>query len=224
MPSIAIERKGGAPMQAYLSAPDRAGKSPGLVIIHEIGGLDAHTRGVADRFSSEGYTALAVDLFSTANRAICMLRIFSGILIRPLTNGVVGDLRIAIDTLAGRPEVDATRVGVIGFCMGGSYALQLACVDGRLKSASIFYGQNPRPLAALAKACPIVGSYPERDFTARQARRLESALGSYNIRRDIKIYPGARHSFFNDTRGAYDASAAVDAWARTIAFFKENLS
>lgn len=211
-------------MQAYLALPERASPSPGIVIIHEIGGLDEHTRRTAERFAQEGYAALAVDLFSTGSRPLCMLRIAYGILIRPLANGVIGDLRASMNALASRPEVDATRLGVIGFCLGGSYALQLACVDGRLKSASVFYGQNPRPLDAVARACPIVGSYPERDFTAGQARRLEIALSSHAVRHDIKIYPGARHSFFNDTRQAFDPTAAADAWARTIAFFHENLA
>jgi carboxymethylenebutenolidase len=210
-------------MGAYLAIPEGSSPSPGVVIIHEIGGLDAHTRGVADRFAHEGYAALAVDLFSTGSRPICMLRIFHGILIRPLTNGVVGDLRASIDALGGRPEVDPTKLGVIGFCLGGSFALQLACRDGRLKSACVFYGQNPRPLDAVAKACPIVGSYPERDFTARQARRLEPALTRYGVPHDVKVYPGARHSFFNETRRAYDPSAAADAWTRTLAFFRTNL-
>jgi carboxymethylenebutenolidase len=225
MPAISIERRGrpGSPMDAYLALPAGAGPFPGMVIIHEIGGLDGHTRGVADRVSAEGYAALAVDLFSAGSRTMCMLRIFNGILIRPLRNGVVGDLRSAMDVLAARPDVDETRIGVIGFCMGGSYALQLACVEGRLKSASVFYGQNPRPLDALARACPIVGSYPERDFTARQARRLESVLSGHHVRHDIKVYPGARHSFFNETRRAYDPAAAADAWRRTMAFFDETL-
>jgi carboxymethylenebutenolidase len=225
MPDITVERQGGSKpaMRAYLALPNGAAPKPGVVVIHEIGGLDRHTRGVADRFAVDGYVALAVDLFSTGSRATCMMRIFSGILIRPLTNGVVGDLQSAMDSLAKRPEVDASRMGVIGFCMGGSYALQMACVDGRLKSASVFYGQNPRPLEAMAKACPIVGSYPERDFTARQARRLDAALTQYKVRHEIKIYPGARHSFFNDTRGHYEPTAAADAWDRTLAFFRETL-
>jgi carboxymethylenebutenolidase len=225
VPFLTIERPGGASpgLRAYLALPERTSSSPGVVIIHEIGGLDDHTRGVAERFAREGYAGLAVDLFSTGSRLMCMLRIFNGILIRPLSNGVVGDLRASLEALAGRPEVDAGRLGVIGFCLGGSYALQLACVEGRLRSASVFYGQNPRPLDAMARACPIVGSYPERDFTAAQARRLETALARQGVRHEIKIYPGARHSFFNETRRSYDPVAAADAWARTLAFFKENL-
>jgi carboxymethylenebutenolidase len=168
-----------------------------VVVVHEIFGLNQNIRDIAERFAAAGYATLAVDLFSTANRVICMARIFHGMLIRPLTNGVVGDLRAALDHLATLPGVDAGKLGVIGFCMGGSYALQLACVAESLRAASVFYGQNPRPLEALVRACPVVGSYPERDFTAGAARQLERILEQHQIPHDIKIYPGANHAFFN---------------------------
>ncbi len=107
--------------------------------------------------------------------------------------------------------------------MGGSYALQLACTVDGLRAASVFYGMNPRPLEAVSRACPIVGNYPERDFTANAARQLEPMLERYHVPHDIKIYPGARHSFFNDQGSAYQAEAATDAWARTLAFFNTHL-
>jgi carboxymethylenebutenolidase len=88
----------------------------------------------------------------------------------------VAELQAVIAALQGRPEVDPRRVGAIGFCMGGAYALQLACVNGDLRVASAFYGNNPRPLEALARACPIVGSYPENDYSAGAGRALDSAL------------------------------------------------
>lgn len=213
---------GPAGLGAYLALPERT-PAPGLVIIHEISGLDDHTRRVAERFADAGYAALAVDLFSDGSRASCLLRIFYGILIKPLGNGVVADLRAAINALSARPEADSSRLGVIGFCMGGSYALQLACIEGSLKAACVFYGQNPRPLDAVAHACPIVGSYPERDFTSGQARKLELALTRFGVPHAIKIYPGARHSFFNETRKAHDSEAASDAWARTLRFFEQHL-
>jgi carboxymethylenebutenolidase len=211
------------PLDACLVRPEGDGPFPGVVVIHEIFGLNDNIRDIARRFADHGYVALAVDLFSTANRAICMVRIFYGMLLRPLKNGTLADLQAALDFLQGQPEVDAGRVGAIGFCMGGTYALQLACVDDNLRAASVFYGQNPRPLDAVAQACPIVGSYPEKDFTARAARKLEPLLEQYNVPYDIKVYPDARHSFFNDQGGAHDAEAAADAWARTLAFFETHL-
>jgi carboxymethylenebutenolidase len=73
------------------------------------------------------------------------------------------------------------------------------------------------------RLCPVVGSYPERDFTANSGRKLDEALDKSGIARDIKIYPDAQHSFFNDTVKAYDKSAAEDSWARVIKFFGEQL-
>ena len=217
--TVAIQRVSGQPMEAYLALPDGEGPFPGVVVIHEILGLNENIRQIARRFSQEGYAALGVDLFSTGSRVACLLRIFHGMLLRPLTNGVVADLRAALDFLKRWPEVDPERTGVIGFCMGGSYALQLACVEDDLRVASVFYGMNPRPLEVVARACPIVGSYPEKDFTASAARQLEPLLEEYSVPHDIKIYPEARHSFFNDTGRAYHPGAAADAWRRTLAFF-----
>ena len=220
---VAIQRASGQPMEAYLALPYGEGPFPGVVVIHEIFGLNENIRQIAQRFSGEGYAALALDLFSTGGRVACLLRIFHGMLLRPLKNGVVADLRAGVDFLKRWPEVDPERIGVIGFCMGGSYALQLACVDDELRVASVFYGMNPRPLEAVARACPIVGSYPEKDFTANAARQLEPLLEEYRVPHDIKIYPEARHSFFNDTGVAYHSGAAADAWRRTLAFFDRHL-
>lgn len=210
-------------MEAYLVLPDGSAPFPGLVVIHEIWGLNEDIKEIARRFASEGYATLAVDLFSQGNRALCMMKIFYGMLLRPLRNGTVADLRRALDFLRAQEAVDAQRVGAIGFCMGGTFALQLACVDDGMKAASVFYGMNPRPLEAVAQACPIVGSYPEEDFTAGAARKLEPMLERYDVPHDIKIYPATKHSFFNQGR-AHDPAAAADAWQRTLSFFERHLA
>ena len=105
---------------------------------------------------------------------------------------------------------------------GGTIRVQARLNHDRAMRLCCRANRASRP-ALIARACPIVGSYPERDFTARQARRLDPALTRFGVRHDIKIYPGARHSFFNETRPAYDATAAADAWARTLAFLRETL-
>jgi carboxymethylenebutenolidase len=210
-------------MEAFLARPDAEARHPGIIVIHEIFGLNDNIRGIAQRFAAEGYTALAVDLFSNANRVACLARIMAGVLISPLRNGVVGELRAAVAALQARQDVDATRVGVIGFCMGGTYALQLACVDDTVRVASLLYGLNPRPLQAVARACPIVASYPDRDFTTADGRKLEAALAQFDVPHDVKIYPGTRHSFFNNQGRTYNSAAADDSWARTLAFFERYL-
>jgi carboxymethylenebutenolidase len=118
----------------------------------------------------------------------------------------------------------AGATGAIGFCLGGSFAIAWACTDQRLKVIAPFYGNNPRPLEAVQRLCPVVGSYPESDFTTAAGRRLDAALDTYQIPHDIKIYPGAQHSFFNAHNAArHDPAASADAWQRTLAFFKTHL-
>ncbi|MGB8648579.1 MAG: dienelactone hydrolase family protein [Anaerolineae bacterium] len=211
------------PLEAYLVRPEGQGPFPGVVVIHEIFGLNDNIRDIARRLAAEGYAALAVDLFSGSPRILCMFQAFYGLMFRSLDNSMVKDLQVSLDFLQAQPGVDAKRVGVIGFCMGGSYALQLACVNGDLRAASVFYGQNPKPLEAVAKACPIVGSYPDPDFSTEAGRKLDEVMDKYQIDHDIKIYPGARHSFFNDQRPNYNAEAAADAWRRTLSFFQKHL-
>jgi carboxymethylenebutenolidase len=120
--------------------------------------------------------------------------------------------------------VEEDRIGAIGFCMGGGLAVAWACTDDRLRAIAPFYGVNPRPLGAVSRSCPVVGSYPEKDFTARSGRKLDAELSRHSVPQDIKVYEGTRHSFFNDCGRTYDPTASEDAWRRTLAFFDEHLA
>jgi carboxymethylenebutenolidase len=214
---------GGATLAGYLALPDGPGPHPGLVAIHELYGLNANMRGVADRFAGEGYAALAVDLFAGRSRALCIARLMSGMLLSSLDHSGLRDLRAALASLSARPEVDASRIGAIGFCMGGSLAIAWACTDDRLRAIAPFYGFNPRPLSAVARSCPVVGSYPEKDFTRGAGEKLAAELTRHGIRNDVKVYSGARHSFFNEDGRAYDPAASADAWRRVLEFFGQEL-
>jgi carboxymethylenebutenolidase len=209
-------------LAGYLARPGGAGPFPALVVIHEAYGLNDDMREIARRFAGEGYVALAVDLFSGRSQVMCMFRLFAGSLRNSLDHGGVRDLRAALDWLGVQPGVDATRLGAVGYCMGGALAIALSCADKRVKAIAPFYGMNPRPLEAVARACPVVGSYPERDFTTKGARALDAELDKYAIPHDIKIYPGAKHSFFNGGRN-HDPAAAQDSWRRVLAFFEQHI-
>ena len=152
-----------------------------------------------------------------------MARYMAGMLMGSVNRYGIDDLRAALTLLAKHPEVDALRLGAIGFCMGGGFAIAWACTDSRLKAIAPFYGANPRPLEVVKRLCPVVGSYPERDFTASAGRNLDRALARHGIEHDIKIYPETRHFFFNDQNGAYDKDAAADAWRRLLRFFGERI-
>jgi carboxymethylenebutenolidase len=208
-------------LQGYIARPEGEGPFPGVVIIHEAFGLNENMQDIARRFADEGYVAFAVDLFAGRNRAACMARFIGGMLRGTPERFGIGDLKKALSVLAEQPSVDGERVGAIGFCMGGGFAVAWACTDDRLRAIAPFYGVNPRPLSAVSRSCPVVGSYPEKDFTARSGRKLDAELERHGIPRDIKIYEGARHSFFNDRGRSYDPGASEDAWRRTLAFFDE---
>ena len=210
-------------LQGYLARPQGDGPSPG-VIIHEVLGLNENMQDIARRFADEGYVAFAVDLFTGRNRAVCMARFIGGMLRGTPERFGIGDLKAALSVLAEQPSVDGERVGAIGFCMGGGFAVAWACTDDRLKAIAPFYGVNPRPLSAVARSCPVIGSYPEKDFTARSGRKLDAELGRHGVQRDIKVYEGARHSFFNDSGRSYDPGASEDAWRRTVSFFEEHVA
>jgi carboxymethylenebutenolidase len=211
-------------LQGYIARPEGEGPFPGVVIIHEAFGLNENMQDIARRFADEGYVAFAVDLFAGRNRAACMARFIGGMLRGTPERFGIGDLKKALSVLAEQPSVDGERVGAIGFCMGGGFAVAWACTDDRLRAIAPFYGVNPRPLSAVSRSCPVVGSYPEKDFTARSGRKLDAELERHGIPRDIKIYEGARHSFFNDRGRSYDPGASEDAWRRTLAFFDEHVA
>ncbi len=214
---------GSRQIESYLALPEGEGPFPGIVVIYEIFGMNENIKDIARRFADQGYAALAVDLFSGRNRTICMFRFMSQMMLHPLKNGSISDLQTALTFLAARADVDEAKLGAIGFCMGGSFAISWACNDDRLKVIAPFYGMNPRPLEAVARLCPVVGSYPEQDFTASHGRKLDATLTTDNVPHDIKIYPDAKHSFFNDQGSNYNADVAQDAWQRVMAFFKEHV-
>ncbi len=210
-------------LEGYLARPEGDGPFPGVVVIHELFGLNENIRDIARRFADAGYIALGVDLFAGRNRAVCMFRFIGEQLFKPLDNNSIRELKTALTFLAEQPGVDNARLGAIGFCMGGSFAIAWACNDDRLKVIAPYYARNPRPLEAVDRLCPVVGSYPSGDFTTAAGQKLDVELDRYNIPHDIKIYPGARHSFFNDKGPTYDAAAAQDSWQRVMSFFKEHI-
>jgi len=214
---------GSGQVEGYLVRPEGDGPFPGVVVIHEAYGLNENIKEIAHRFADQGYVALAVDLFAGRNRAICMFRFIGQLMLNPLNNSSIQDLKAALTYVTEQPGVDSARLGAIGFCMGGSFAISWACSDNRLRAIAPFYSMNPRPFEAVARSCPVVGSYPEKDFTASHGQKLDSALDRYNIPHDIKIYPNSKHTFFNDKGRSYNEEAAKDSWQRIIAFFSEHI-
>jgi carboxymethylenebutenolidase len=232
--TISPAQGGSGPLHAYLARPALQGPWPGLVMVHEIFGLDDVMRRHADRLAAAGYLTLAVDLFSAGGNFRCLVSTMRAMM--------KGDGRAFVDIEAGRQWLTASpdctgKVGEIGFCMGGGFALLTA--NTGFDVAVPNYGQLPRELdAALDGACPVVASYGGRDRTLKNAApKLEKALTELGIVHDVKEYPTAGHTFLNDAEVGPrplrpllrvvgmrpDPDASVDAWRRIEAFLSQHL-
>jgi carboxymethylenebutenolidase len=222
-------------LRGVLAVPSGDGPWPGVVLVHEAFGVTDVMRRQADRIASAGYLALMPDLFTEGGARKCLFATF-----RALSAGegrAFVDIESARRSLVAREDCTG-QVGVLGFCMGGGFALVVAARG--FAAASVNYGTLPKHLDdALEGACPVVGSYGGRDRSLRgAAATLETALSELGVRHDVKEYPHAGHSFLNDAQTGPRAlrpvsklilgagpnpEAAADAWQRIEAFFAEHL-
>jgi len=236
----------------YLARPEEAGANglPGVVLIHDVWGLAEHPRDLARRLAGEGFAVLAVDLY----RRLSEVHIEDpGAWMRGLSDPqVMADVGEAAELLAGHPDTAGRGTGVVGFCMGGSYALMAGCggwnVPGleRVDAVVPFYGilshrhgllhdpegldpaKKPRePLdAARELRCPLLGLFGGRDafVPLEDIRELERRLEATGQPTEIVVYPECGHAFLNDTRPqAYREREAGEAWRRMVDFLRERL-
>ena len=215
-------------MMAFVAAPQTKEQRPTIIIVQEWWGLTDHMKDLARRYAAEGYVAIAPDLYSRLGHALTSDAGEAGKLMNALKQeDGLADLNATVAYLKSVPEVDPAKIGITGFCMGGSYALMLPCVNQDIKAAVPFYGQVPNPDTPIQKlACPVLYFYGEDDgwITKADVQRLAAALKKYDKSGEIKTYPGTPHAFFRDTDlSVYRPEAAKDAWARTKAFFKQHL-
>ncbi len=218
----------GVTVRAYMVGP-KAKSLPAIIVVQEWWGLNDHIKDVARRYAKEGYVAIVPDLYSRLGNKVTADPNEAGKLMGALQQqDGLKDLNATVNYLKTVSGVDAARIGVTGFCMGGSYALMVPCVNSSIKAAVPFYGQVPNPDTPLQKlACPVLYIYGEDDgwITKADVQRLANALKRYNKAGEIKTYPGAPHAFFNDTRkDVYKPAEAKDAWNRSVAFFKQHLA
>ena len=205
----------------YLALPQSGGKHPALIVIQEWWGLNDWIRQQTDRFAGQGYVALAPDLYrgkSTADPEVAHE------LMRGLPQDrAIADLEGAFRYLAARGDVDPARIGVIGWCMGGGYALDFTVAEPRIAATVMNYGHLITNLETIAKIHgPLLGNFGAEDRGIPKADVLTfaAALKKAGKTSDIKIYDGAGHAFMNpNNKGGYVKSAADDAWARIDAFF-----
>ena len=234
--TVHIETDRGS-LPALTAAPDAdkfgPGPYPGVVVLHDITGAGEDLRRHVERVAGYGFIAVAPDLFAEGHTITCIARAIRDLVRR--RGPVLEDVLVAGRWLAERADCTG-KTGVIGFCLGGGFAL-LAASEG-FDVAAPFYGQIPLgQKQALQGACPIVASFGKRDPTLPAAGyRLRKALDGAGVDHDIKTYPGVGHSFANKidlgsatpllriTGFGFDEATADDAWARVHTFFDEHLT
>jgi carboxymethylenebutenolidase len=231
-------RIGDYAMPVYEARPESATGAPIILVISEIWGVHEWIRDVTRRFAKAGYHAVAPELFKREGGVAHLPNVqdILKIVLAVPRQQVLGDIAAAAEWAKKRPGVRADRIGVTGWCWGGSTVYQVAGTNPEIKAAVAWYGPPARPypdspapvtgfdLVKDIKA-PFLGLYGETDSNppAADARRFGEALKEHNPKAEVVIYPGAGHGFFADYRPSYNAAAAADAWKRCLAHFDTHL-
>jgi carboxymethylenebutenolidase len=226
--------------EAYYSRPSRAGKFPGVLVIHHLPGWDEWIMEVTRKFAHHGYAALAPHLYfrdgpGSPDDIGARVRAAGGV----ADEQVVGDAAGAVEFLRAQPHSNG-KVGVIGFCSGGRHAYLIACGVGGLDALVDCWGGNVvvddkklldarKPVAPIDLTekitCPVLGIFgnddqnPSRDHVNRTEEVLKKLGKTYEFHR----YDGCGHAFFNTMRVAHRPEQAADGWNKVFAFLKTHI-
>jgi len=225
-------RVDGDTMRLYVSLPDGKAPSPAVVVIQHQGGVDEFVEEMTDRVSAAGYVGVAPDLYhrdgpdcrddGPTRRA------------RLRDVAVIQDVNATVDFLRHHRAVDGTRLGIVGFCMGGRVAYLMAAAQPAFRTAVAYYGGNimaswgggPAPFERTAEIhCPLLGFFGEEDGNPSPAdmKKLDAELSRFGKTHEFYAYPGANHAFMNRRSPRYHAQADRDSWPKTVAFFEKHL-
>jgi carboxymethylenebutenolidase len=212
-------------VSALLYLPTGSAPHPAVVVIHEWWGLNDWVKAQAADYASLGYVVLAVDLYrgQVASDPDAAHQLMRGL---PQDRGV-RDLVSAVHYLEQRKDVDAKRVGAVGWCMGGGYAIQLAIAEPSLRSTVVNYGALPTEGASLAKIhSAVLGNFGGKDMGIPPASvdAFAATMKKLGNPPDVKIYPDAGHAFENpNNKAGFRSEDAADAHQRTVTFLSRTL-
>ncbi len=233
---VSIDVGQGHSMRALLLQPDQPnGLNAGVIAIHDIFGFSPDIRRIGLRLAEAGYPTLVPDLYDQqGNKPLCVVKTLAA---HERGKGKP----FAMLEAARRYLLDATgvsKVGMMGFCMGGRFAL-LYAARAPIDVVAPFYGGVPRDAAAISTVCPVVGGWGKTDLVyGHHGERLAAHLDQLGIEHDVKTYPDVGHSYmnnhdsfifrelgdYNPLRAKYDETAAEDSWQRVFRFFEKVLA
>jgi carboxymethylenebutenolidase len=231
MSALAVDGKpvsyksGDETVSGILYTPVGKGPFPALIVIHEYWGLNDWVKQQAAKLAEQGYVALAIDLYrgKVADNPDMAHELMRGV----PEDRAIRDLRAAFDFLESQPNVKKDRIGSIGWCMGGGYALDVALVEPHLAATVINYGHLATDPAELKKInAPILGLFggQDRGITPDDVKKFQQAMEQLGKKIEVKIYPDAGHAFENpDNKAGYRTEDAADAWRRTVDFLAATL-
>ncbi|MCL4384518.1 dienelactone hydrolase family protein [Patescibacteria group bacterium] len=234
-------------MPAILEIPETAKKVPGIILVHEIWGLNEQIKATAMRLARENFVVLAPDLLygtkmarlvgpevtkelnETSDRSEAQKKLRGAIEYSStvnFSNKIRRKLNKCFHYLMSLPEVN-DKIGVMGFCFGGSCCFNLAVKQPLLKAAVPFYGYAPTPLSQVKNIkCPVLAFYGTEDTALmKRLEALSGAMNKYHINFEAVVYPDTGHAFFNENNPAtYNPEAAQRAWVKSLGFLRKYLN
>lgn len=217
-------------MPAFLARPTAPGKHPGVIVVMEAFGLNAHIKDVASRIAAEGYVALAPDLYYREPNGVVgydqlpeAIRLMTSL----RDDKIVADMAAVVSHLQSQDFVRGDRLGVTGFCMGGRISFLTACKNSNIKAAAPFYGGGIGGLLDQASkiTCPMLLFFGDQDpfIPNEEVENIKATLARLNKSAEVVVYPGAPHGFFCNERDSFRPDAAKDAWQRLKTFLAKHL-
>jgi carboxymethylenebutenolidase len=234
-----VVRIGSYNMNVYEARPASGTNHPILLVVSEIWGVHEYIKDCTRRFAKEGFYAVAPELFQREGdvKSIPNVQDVLKIVLAVPREQMLGDVAAAVDWAKARPNVRKERVGVTGWCWGGSSTIHIAATNPDMKAAVAWYGPMARPYKTksgdvtgfdVAKdiKIPVLGLFGEADQNpkpedAKRFGELVKQAGNQNV--EIVVYPEAPHGFHADYRPSYRPAAAADAWKRCNDWFKKHL-
>jgi carboxymethylenebutenolidase len=229
---------GGVNVPVYEARPATGTDHPIILVISEIWGVHEYIRDCTRRLAKAGFYAIAPELFVREGGVAHLPNVQDVLKVvrAQKREQTLGDLKAAVDWAKGRPSVKADRIGVTGWCWGGSTTYQVAATNPDIKAAVAWYGPPAQPYQGASGAvtgfdvakdinAPLLGLYGEMDQGPKpeEARKLGEMVRAHNPNVEIVVYPGAGHGFHADYRPSYNKAAADDAWNRCVGWFNKYL-